>query len=240
MLVELTPKQNENLANIHWIVSDPKVGKAPLKIAFPANENLIKGIINNTSLIIPFSRFTRGRHENPIFGTGAGLEGHLRAYPQELALKILLELEDDAKRMIKNDIGSILLNRFLDDPTTVVNYRLFGALYSAFNITLAKVRAIRGMAHQGFRYEKDIKVKLNEEDVAQSKAYEARIYSSPPIVSMDLLNTEKGILTINQNVDLNHLKKTPGIDIEQDKKFPLLAQIGRVGHHVYRMVRSTL
>lgn len=242
------PKPQE-FENYHWLVMDPRRG-APLKCALPLFDPTIPLGFKERGSALPFSRWTLGRKNNPSFSnTGSGLEGHLCSLDMLLIKDFLNKFQNDALYMIKHDVGLRPLDKFLQDPTESIGLKFLIAMKTAFDVTLAKARAVRSMVNKGgYVYSPQgdfIDMKPRPDRIERSRSYESFIYTSPQVMDWQITPVDSGILSLDHNLrDLQ--TKMPiavenlGGDIGYDPRFKLLAEIGRFGHPIIPKILETL
>lgn len=228
---------------------DPKRG-APFKFAFPLVDPTIPLQLKEKDTSAPFSRWTLGRKSNPNFAlTGCGLEGHLCALDTLAVRDFLKKFQDDAYFMVKHDVGVKPLDRFLQDPSEPISTKFLQAMHTAFEITLAKARAVRGMTIKGgYAYTPDgqfVDLRYRPDRMARSRSYEGFIYSAQPILEWKIEPVDSGILTLNHVIKDTGSKlpidnENLGADIGTNPNLKLIAEIGRFGHPIIPIIMNSL
>lgn len=236
-------------ANYRWLVFDPTRG-APFKIALPILDPSMPALLKEKTTLLPFSRWTIGRKSNPNYTlAGSGLEGHLCALDPMTVRDTLTGFENDAFRIVKQDVGTRSLDRFLDDPRQSISYKMLGSMRVAFEIILAKARAIRAMINKGgYTYNQKgefVDLRRQPDRINRSRTYENFVYSAPPALDWTVFPVENGILALNQEIarlptGIPVAQEGLGADIGLNPNLKLLAELGRFGHPAIPMILDSL
>lgn len=212
----------------------------------PLLEDTILPAFEDKSIITPFSRWTVGRKSNPNFATaGSGIEGHLCAFTPNEIIGILDGLQNDAFHIMKDDVGMAKLTAFLEDQSKPIGIKLLTSGRIAFEIALAKARAMRAMVEKGgYYYSNDNQMKTVEHSRRErSTRYQTFVYSAPPLVDWKIEPTGRDTLCFSQAV-IQKIPASPipveyiGNDIGTNQKYKLLAELGRFGHPVVPVIRN--
>lgn len=212
-------------------------------MSIPLLNDEILPSLQDKSIITPFSRWTIGRKSNPNFLTaGSGFEGHLCAFtPPEIA-SVLDDLQNEAFHIIKNDVGLTKLTTFLEDQSKPVGIKLVTSARIAFEIALARARAMRGMIERGgYYYTKDNQYKkVDDARRTRSSQYGAFIYGAPAIIDWQLAKVDVGAVSLEQKIESTLPLPIPveflGADIGTNNKHKLLAELGRFGHPMVPLI----
>jgi len=226
----------ENQSSYRWLQFDPAKG-APFSMYIPLLEGDIIPALQDKSIITPFSRWTVGRKSNPNFASaGSGIEGHLCAFAPNEILGILDGLQNDAFHILKADVGIAKLTTFLEDQSKPIGLKLLTSGRIAFEITLAKARAMRAMVEKG-GYDVD------DSRRERSTRYQTFVYSTPPLIDWAIKPVERGALLFSQELT-QKVPQSPiaveyiGNDIGTNQKYKLLAELGRFGHPTVPVIRN--
>lgn len=239
------PNTGEKIKAYNWLILDTEKG-APFSMHVPVTEDLNLPLLCDSSIVYPYSRWTRGRKSNPNFDdTGSGFEGHLCAFQPDVIQDILLGFENQAYRIMKQDVGAQKLSRFIEDPSSPVGIRLLNSGRDAFEILLAQARALRSSIDKGgYFYVGNSMKKVDEERRVRSRNYESYIQVAPPAVEYQLVPMETGTLAMEQII--RSIDRPPvgveslGADIKNDRRYRLISELGRMGHPVVPHIRNSL
>lgn len=205
---------------------------APVTIVTPFTHRHVLEL-TTPSIVLPFVRWKTGRYRNPSFSVGSGFEGHLCALTAPEVITTMEMLEQDAYRMVSADVGKHKLHAFIDDPTAQIDMKTLIALRIAFEVELARARAIRGTTKHGYIGDGKPVASSRRERVT---AYEHFVHSSPGSINWEL-TPQDNLIVVNQSVTPTSLPcpidpEPISGDIRHSHRFPLLSQIGRVGHPI--------
>jgi hypothetical protein len=189
--------------------------------------------LETPAIALPFVRWKTGRYRNPSFSVGSGFEGHLCALTAPEVITTMEEFERDAYRMVCTDVGQRKLHSFIEDPTAQIDMKTLIALRIAFEVELAKARAIRGTTKYGYIGDGKPIASSRRERVS---AYENFVHNSPGQINWELAS-QGNLVVVNQSVSPTPLpcpidSEPISGDIRHSRRFPLLSQIGRVGHPI--------
>ncbi len=241
---------NNKEAMFRWLRMDTKSG-CPFNYHFPIIDPSVSFLLQNElpGAKTPFSRWTLGRKKNPDFSvTGSGLEGHLCALNPMQVKELLRSFQDDAYRIVKQDVGLTLLNKYLDNQDALLSLKFIRSMKMAFDIVLAKARAIRGMSQRGYTYDRGGQmITLPTDRISRSSRYQGFIYTMPLIVNWSLFSPENGVIALNQDI-VTSLDKLPlplsvetiGGDIGYNSDLKLIAELGRFGHPLVSLMLRNL
>lgn len=230
-----------------WLTLDATKG-APFTTQFPLMDKGVLPQIMDKSNILPYSRWTVGRKSNPNFSVaGSGMEGHLCAFSAPEITGILDGLQNDAFRMIKQDVGVQKLSAFLENESHPAGIKLLMSARMAFEIALAKARAIRGMVERGGYYYNDDNqmVKIENGRRERCAKYQNFVYSAPPVVDWKVTPQGVGVVEFSQEL-AKQIPAPPvttefiGADIGTNDRYKLLAELGRVGHPIVAVIRNNI
>lgn len=224
------------VSQIKWVNMSTKNGM-PFSFTFPLeDQGYFKKPIGD--LLHPFSRWIVGRKKAPNFSTsGSGLEGHLCALDPMTLRGYLHEFNDDAYRILKHDVGSSKVDKFLNEPDSPLSLKLLIAGRTTFEILLAKARAIRGMTQHGYMYDnKGNQIKIPNDRVDRTNTFHRFVYASPMILDLEIGFPEKGTAILKQSINPTITKinlpiepEFVGGDIGSNPNLKTLAEIGRFG-----------
>jgi len=235
----------ENQSSYRWLQFDPAKG-APFSMYIPLLEDDIIPALQDKSTITPFSRWTVGRKSNPNFASaGSGIEGHLCAFAPNEILGILDGLQNDAFHILKADVGIAKLTTFLEDQSKPIGLKLLTSGRIAFEIALAKARAMRAMVEKGGYYYSNDNVMKTVDHSRRERCtrYQTFVYSTPPLIDWAIEPVERGTLRFSQEL-VQKVPQSPiaveyiGNDIGTNQKYKLLAELGRFGHPTVPVIRN--
>lgn len=230
-----------------WMILDASKG-APFTTQFPIMDKGVLPQIMDKSTLLPYSRWTVGRKSNPNFSvTGSGMEGHLCAFTAPEITSILDGLQNDAFRIIKQDVGMQKLSSFLEDEAHPAGIKLLMSARVAFEIALAKARAMRGMVERGgyFYNDDNQMVKVENGRRERSNRYQNFVYQAPPVVDWSVTPQGVGVVEFSQEL-VKQIPTPPiatefiGADIGTSDRYKLLAELGRVGHPIVPIIRNSI
>lgn len=230
-----------------WLMLDATKG-APFTAQVPIMDKGVLPQIMDKSTLLPYSRWTVGRKSNPNFSvTGSGMEGHLCAFTAPEITSILDGLQNDAFRIIKHDVGMQKLSAFLENESHPAGIKLLMSARVAFEIALAKARAMRAMVEKGGYYYNDDNqmVKVENGRRERSTQYQNFVYQAPPVVDWKVTPQGVGVVEFNQEL-IKQIPTPPiatefiGGDIGTSDRYKLLAELGRVGHPIVPIIRNSI
>jgi len=230
-----------------WLTLDASKG-APFTTQLPIMDKGVLPQIMDKSILLPYSRWTVGRKSNPNFSvTGSGMEGHLCAFTAPEITSILDGLQNDVFRIIKQDVGIQKLSAFLEDEAHPAGIKLLMSARVAFEIALAKARAMRGMVERGGYYYNDDNqmVKVESSRRERSNRYQNFVYQAPPVVDWNVTPQGVGVVEFSQEL-VKQIPTPPiatefiGADIGTSDRYKLLAELGRVGHPIVPIIRNSI
>lgn len=195
----------------------------------------------NPSNLIPAFRFRRGRREMTDewaayvqWKKGCGIEGHLIGLKREEIMEIL-SYYNNLIRAITSDHDQQLnhypfnaerflttLEKFIRNPDLPISPYFAFFMSEVFGIIINDARQIRG--------------KLQRMGVQENTSYQEKIYTiaeskSQPIL---ILKNDKLVISFSSQSKSNFLKQGSESDVRQH--FPYLAEIGRFGHPLLRIL----
>ncbi|MFZ2026123.1 MAG: hypothetical protein WAV30_02440 [Microgenomates group bacterium] len=230
-----------------WLTLDATKG-APFTTQLPIMDKGVLPQIMDKSILAPYSRWTVGRKSNPNFSVaGSGMEGHLCAFTAPEITSILDGLQNDAFRIIKQDVGIQKLSAFLENESHPAGIKLLMSARMAFEIVLAKARAMRGMVEKGGYYYNDDNqmVKVANGRRERSTQYQNFVYQAPPVVDWKVTPQGVGVVEFSQEL-IKQIPTPPiatefiGGDIGSSDRYKLLAELGRVGHPIVPIIRNSI
>ncbi len=189
-------------------------------------ENLLKDWHNESSLL-PFARWeTCRKRMNPLWSIGSGFEGHLVGLPPEEMLKILEEEENFIIKVAREDKYFDSFKKFINNTDTPISLKLADSSKCAFEVILSRMRAKRSQLQEKF---------------PQNKTFEQTINQNNKLLKTEILlkndNLVIGLITKETEKE-NNFNSYYGGDIKN--KFPYLAEIGRFGSPLLRILLHNL
>jgi hypothetical protein len=216
----------------NWLHLDTNNG-APFTMSIWQPSSGIVNCMQQKEIMLPFSRFQHGRRTSPYYkNVGPGIDGHLIGLDVDKVKDILLKIQNEVYGIMRSDVGFTALNSFIEDPSKSIHINLLKSGRIAFQIALARVRAIRESIEQGGYIYADSGLKIvSPDDRARNIRYRNYIYSAPPILAWELDTLSKGDYTFKQTIDSVNTSSIPpqyfGVDIGTDKQLNLVAELGR-------------